>query len=403
MNRVHLSLVGLLLLIAVAGACKKESSEPNSVKAGSQPSATPAPSAHADEEEHSALPRKVRLPASVVADAKIKTAPVQRELLAATLALPGEIAADPDRSARLSTPVPGRLVHVSFKEGAVVKKGDVLALVRIPELAKLRAANAATGAKAASARANAGRLEALLAKGLTSTQEAMSAKADADALDAETGALAEQIRVLGIGAGDARGGSELALRAPLSGTVVARSAIVGQPVSADETIATITDLSEVWFVGRVFEKDLRRLREGARADVELNAQPDEHFAGSVEYIGQQIDPSARTVTARIPLTNRDKLLRIGLFGTARVATGETEKRAPTLVVPLTAIVEIAGKQVVFVRHADGDYEIHDVVLGESALGKIEIASGLREGELVVVEGAFTLKSVVLKSTLTEEE
>lgn len=292
------------------------------------------------------------------------------------------------------------MVDVRFKEGSTIKKGDVLAVVRVPEIGKVRAAYNATTAKAAAARANAERLGSLGEKGLASKQESVSSKAEADALEAEARALNEQLGALGMGS--AGGGSELVLRAPVSGIVVTRDALVGQPITAEQTIALIADLSEAWFLGRVFEKDLGRLKLGAKADVQLNAYPKERFDGSVEYLGRQIDPVARTVTARIRLTNRGDLLRIGLFGAARVST-EEEGKGAVLVVPRTAVTEVAGKPVAFVRHADDDFELHDVILGESSLGKVEIVNGLREGEQVVVEGVFTLKSAVLRGTIAEEE
>ncbi len=388
----------LMLSAALLLACSKRGTK-DATKNVDGPG--PAASAHADEPEHEGLPKRVRLTQKVIAAAKIVTAPVAKEVLSTTLSLPGEVAADPDRSARVATPLAGRLVSVKFKEGSDVRKGDALAMVRIPELGKVRGALASTSAKAASARTNADRLSVLAEKGLAAKQEAVHAKAEADALDAEANALREQLGALGLGAGG--GGSELVLRAPVSGVVVTREAVVGQPITAEQTIAMIADLKEVWFLGRVFEKDLGQVRLGARAEVELNAYPKEHFQGTVEYLGKQIDTVARTVTARVRLTNRNDLLRLGLFGAARISVDDDPKKTPVLVVPRTALAEIGGKPVVFVRHADNDFELHHVVLGEAALGKVEIVSGLREGEQAVVEGVFTLKSVVLKSTLAEEE
>ena len=199
-------------------------------------------------------------------------------------------------------------------------------------------------------------------------------------------------------------GSELALRAPVGGTVVSRDAVVGQPVGTDHTIASIADLSELWFLARVFEKDLGRLELQAPAEVTLNAYPDERFDGKVEYIGKQIDPVARTVNARIRLTNREDHLRLGLFGTSHVVIkGSTVSNDPVLVVPRSALTEIAGKKVVFVRVAEGEFETHEVSVGEAAAGRVRILAGLREGEQVVVDGAFTVKSVLLRGTIAGED
>ena len=92
-----------------------------------------------------------------------------------------------------------------------------------------------------------------------------------------------------------------------------------------------------------------------------------------------------------------------MFGTARVGTGDESEHQSVLVVPRDAVTEIGGKTVVFVQQTDGDYDVHEVVLGEEALGKVRIVSGLREHELVVVDGVFTLKSAVMKSSFGEAE
>ncbi len=384
----------LLALLLLPLGCKREATTTE------QHEHPPGPSSaeHVDEPQHEALPRKVKLTEAVIRDAKVEVAPASREVLSETLALPGEVAADPDQLARISSPAPGRIEEVRFKEGAPVKKGDVLAIVRVPEIGKVRSAFVATESRAAAARANADRLNDLFTKRLAAEQDALNAKAEADALEVEARSLKEQLGALGAGTS---GVFAISLRAPISGTVLARDAVVGQPVSPDQTLGSIAALDEVWFLGRVFEKDLGRLALGAGAEIRLNAYPKERFSGSVEYVGQQVDTAARAVTARVRLKNRDGLLRIGLFGTAEVAVNSATKDVARLVVPRSAVTEIADKPVVFVREPDGDFELHEVTLGRAAPGKVEILAGLRDGEPVVTDGVFTLKSVVLKGSFAE--
>jgi cobalt-zinc-cadmium efflux system membrane fusion protein len=385
-------------VLSLAGACSRSS-------AGVAEKPAPQVEHEASEDhahQHDALPRRVRLSAAVLAQAGLQTSAVTREQLAVTVSLPGEIVADPDRSAHVASPVSGRIEQVSFREGSVVKKGDLLAVIRVPELGKVRSTHTATLARAKAARANAARLERLVNARLASDQLYLDALAQAEALEVEARAASDQLTALGL-SGAETAPSSLILRAPLSGVVLSRNAVVGQPIAPDTEIAAIVDLSEVWFLGRVFEKDLGRLKPSAKAEVLLNAYPKQTFQGTVEYLGQKVDSVARTVTARVRLTNRDDLLRVGLFGTARVSTEEATGKLAALVVPRGALSEVAGKDVVFVRRAERDFELHDVVLGESAAGKVEVLSGLREGEQVVTEGVFTLKSAVLKATFAEED
>jgi len=96
-------------------------------------------------------------------------------------------------------------------------------------------------------------------------------------------------------------------------------------------------------------------------------------------------------------------VKVGLFGTARVVVGPAEGATRRVVVPLTAVTKVAQRDVVFVRHPDGDFELHPVTVGRSAGGRVEILGGLRVGEQVVVAGVFTLKSAILKGTFGEEE
>jgi membrane fusion protein, heavy metal efflux system len=394
-------LIMLATLAAISGC-----HEPAKPKAEQAPPAKPAEH-HSDEPEHEGLPTRVRLDPQVVRDAHIQAAPVGREALAATIDLPGEVAFDPDKAARVSAWVSGRIEALHFKEGQAVQRGDLLAIIRVPELSKARAAYTASTAKAAAARANAERLKKLAEQRLAAQQELLAAQAEADALAADAEAAAAQLSTLGFGAHDSKaaGSSQLQLRAPIAGDIVTRDAVIGQTVDPEHVIATIADMRELWFLGRVFEKNLGQIHVGARVEVQLNAYPDEKFSGVLDYIGKQVDPSARTVTARIRISNRNELLRIGLFGVARVDVGEHHEvdDKPALVVPRSAVTQIGEQTVVFVQQPDGDFDVHAVVLGDGALGKVQVLSGLRDGERIVTHGAFTLKSAVLKNTFREDE
>jgi cobalt-zinc-cadmium efflux system membrane fusion protein len=382
---------GAVALVLMSAGCKKA--------ADVEPEKTEN---HHDDEGHEALPRQVSLSDEAAARAGIKTAPVRRVSLASTLALTGELVAEPDRTARVSSATGGRLEQVLFNEGSVVKRGDVMATVRVPDVGRLRGAFAAATSRARAARANAERLTALKASGLGTEQAVIDAEADARAQDAEVRALGDQLSAIGVNA-DSGAGFLVALRAPISGVVVARDAVIGQPVTAELVLASIVDLSELWFLGRVFEKDLAKLHPGEKAELELNAYPGEHFHGVVDYVSQQIDPMARTLTARIRVPNADLRLRLGLFGRAHVELADGREATPQLVVPRDAIADIGGKSVVFVRAADGDFVMHEVTVGDSAMDDVQLLSGVSEGELVATSGVFTLKSLLLKSTLAEEE
>lgn len=361
--------------------------------------------AHQDEpQRHEELPSRVKLTPQVQRDAHLRTAPAVLKALPATVELTGEVSADPDRSARITARVAGRVVEVRVKEGARVKAGQVLAVLESSEAARARAAFVAAQARAGAAHKNAERLASLLADGLAAGQEVQGAQAEARSLQAEAAAHERALLTLGVPTDQlGQGGARVELRAPLAGVVVARSAVVGQTVSAEHALCEIVDLSRAYFLGRLFEKNLSRVHSGAVAEVRLNAYPGEVFLGAVEAIGTQLDPAARTVIARVLIADREERLKVGLFGTARVVSTEPAEQAPRLVVPLSALTRIAERDVVFVRQPDDDFEVHPVVVGRTAAGQAEILSGLRADEQVVVEGLFTLKSAVLKSTFGEED
>jgi cobalt-zinc-cadmium efflux system membrane fusion protein len=384
-----------LLLVGFLASCRKaEPEKPPEKGAVAQPK-------HADEKQHEDLPRMVKLTPEVVREAKVRTESARKQRLAATVELSGQIVANPEALAMLGARTTGRVLRALVREGDRVRAGQTVALISSSEVAKLRGEHAAMQARAASARENAARLRELFLQRLGSEQEAVTAEAEATAVEAERDASARTLRGLGAPAGSGQDSSLVPLVTPIAGTVVQLDAAAGQMIEPTHTVATVADLSRVWFQAQVFEKDLARIVEGAPAEVRLNGYPEHVFTARVTRLSGQVDPQARTVMARIALNAADNRLRLGLFGSARVSVPSGDQ-AEVLAVPLSAVTDLGERKAVFVRHPDGDFELHEVRVGAGAGGMVEILSGLEAGEQVVVSGVHTLKSAVLKGTMEEE-
>ncbi len=356
---------------------------------------------HGEGHGHDELPTRVELSERVITEAGIVAEPAKRQVVAPVLIATGHVEADPGRSAQVPAKVAGVIEDVLFREGDIVKEGAILATVRAPGLGGLRADLASLQARAVSAQSNQTRLETLSQRGMASQQELAAARAEATALDAEGRAAKQRLQALGL---SSKGNATVfSLRAPIAGSVTHRAVLPGQAVTPESSVATIVSIDRAWFVARIFEHMLAKVRVGAVAEVQLNAYPDHPFLGTIEHLAATVDAEAQTVVARIPIENREDILRIGLFGSARIAT--TDPRAeptPVLAVSRDSVIDVAGKPAVFVRGEGGSFELHEVVLGASGPGVVEILSGLREGEFVVTRGAWTLKSVLLKGTFGED-
>ena len=191
--------------------------------------------------------------------------------------------------------------------------------------------------------------------------------------------------------------SELAVPAPTSGTITARNINAGEVVEANKELMQITDLSSVWVIAQVFERDLARLRVGTGANITSDAFPNRIFRGRVTYIDPQLDEATRTAKARVEIANPVRELKIGMY--VRVAfgsLGNAERTVP--VVPTTAVQNINDQQIIFVPTSDPNvFELRPVRLGPESEGRYQILEGLTVGDKVVTNGSFPLRAEWLKT------
>ena len=191
--------------------------------------------------------------------------------------------------------------------------------------------------------------------------------------------------------------SELTVPAPISGTVTARSVNNGEVVDANKELMRITDLSSVWVIAQVYERDIARLRVGSGASVTSDAFPDNIFRGTITYIDPQLDEATRTGKVRVELANPGRALKIGMYVRAAFgALGDAERTAP--VVPAAAVQNVAGQQVVFLPTNDPNvFAMRPVRLGPESEGRYIVHEGLTVGDRVVTNGSFMLRAEYLKT------
>ena len=202
------------------------------------------------------------------------------------------------------------------------------------------------------------------------------------------------------GTADAGGGARATLRAPFAGTVLDVQAVAGETVSPERELATVADLSTVWILGDVYERDLAAVAEGREARVVTDAYPDEPLSCRVTYVSDALDPQSRTAKVRCEAKNPNGRLRLQMFARMEIAAGASRD---VLTIPRNAIQQIDGETSVFVRTGDTSFERRAVRLGATTDEWAEVMSGVKAGERVVTTGAVMLKSRLKVSEFAESE
>ena len=191
--------------------------------------------------------------------------------------------------------------------------------------------------------------------------------------------------------------AELVVPAPVSGTITGRTVNSGEVIDANKEILRITDLSSVWVIAQVFERDAAGLQVGGPVTITSDALPDRVFRGQIAYIDPQLDEATRTAKVRVELGNPGGILKIGMY--VRVALSGPQTGGRTMpVVPVAAVQTINDQQMVFAATADPNtFELRPVRLGSTSDGRVPVLEGLTQGERVVTNGSFMLRAEWLKS------
>ena len=392
----YLTGVACALFVLLVGCGRGSSSE--------QAAGKPAPAEHKAEgakAEHHEDEGVVELSPEAMKRADIRVESVGTRSSAQVLVAPAELQPNADRIARVGPRVSGRIAHVMVPLGANVRAGQPLATIRSPEAAEATATLDSARAAENLARRSLARERELFEKKVSAQREVIEAEAALASAEAAVRSAEARLAAKGFSApsGNTQGSAPIVtVTSPIAGTVIERTAAADAPVGPDSVLFTIADLSSLWLTVRVPETNVAAIRRGQTVSVVVGGMPDRPVEGRVEYIAPIVSAETRTVDVRVQVPNKNRDLRPGASASARFdlpnapeANGEAR-----VLVPRAAVQELNQATVVFVPSGENKFKAQPVTLGSSFGNQVEVLSGVKAGDRIVVQGAFTLKAQAVR-------
>lgn len=325
-----------------------------------------------------------------IVDAKKATWPVD-------VTTTGTVDWDADHTTQAITQVNGPISRILVDLGAAVKAGDPLLYVSSPDVANAISAYRKARNREQLSKRVVDRQKELLDRGAVALKDYENNVADYNDATTDVQNSLQALKIFGITRQEIDDAEqqgkpitpELAVRAPIGGTIVQKLVSPGQLIQAGMTACfTLSETSTVWVQGHIFDHDLPSIKVGDEVE-ETNAGFDKSFRGRIAYIGALLDPATRTTPVRIVTQNPQGLLKKDMFVSAVVHTGT---RSNIIVVPAAAVLRDAQNEpLVYVQVEPGKFAQRPVTVGAFRGGEIEISSGLQEGEKAVADGSLFLQ------------
>jgi cobalt-zinc-cadmium efflux system membrane fusion protein len=341
-------------------------------------------------------PGLLRLTPEELARTAIEVAPVARGQLLLPREFTATVQPNQNELADVTALIRGRVVKVHVDVGQDVKKDALLALLHSTDLGVAEGAYLKAAARLHEAELAYERARGLYEQKIVSLAELQRREATLKTVQAEAREMQNRLELFGVPQQEIERldreqtiKADVPLRAPFDGRVIMRNITRGEVVETEQKLFTVADLSDLWVVGNVPEKDVQFIRKDQKVDVIVSAYPHAIVPGTITYIGDVLDPATRTMRLRVTVLNPDRLLKPEMFATVRVYVASD---SDVLTVPLAAVQNGPNGKVVFVRRGTSDFEVRMVKLGEEQGEIVTVLDGVTVGEQVVTKGSFVLKS-----------
>jgi cobalt-zinc-cadmium efflux system membrane fusion protein len=346
---------------------------------------------------------EIVLSPEAVARAGIKTAKAEVVEAQTTIQLPGTVMADAYREVKVVPLVGGMVIKVHVELGTTVKRGSPLATLFSTELAEAQTKYLSMQAMLIADHQKLQRTQQLVEIGAASRQELEEVTAVHASHATEVEAARQRLLLLGLSRAQVEAlknpsqvVADVTVPAPIAGVITSRMTNLGQVVSMGQELFVVTDLSQVWVIGDLYEQDFQTVQVGSDATMTTPAYPGLTLHGRVSYMDPRVEPQTRTAKIRVEVPNPQGQLRLGMYMTVAFTTRGSER---LVMVPRIAVQAIGERQVVFIPDSDeeGKFVLRTVQVGPSRGEFVTLRSGVAPGESVVTEGSFFLRAELLRN------
>ncbi|MDH4301104.1 MAG: efflux RND transporter periplasmic adaptor subunit [Nitrospira sp.] len=367
-------------ILATGVACENKPVETSTVKPGAL-------------SEQSGL---LRLTPEELSRMQLELVPVTQGQLLSHREFPATVQANQNELAEVTALIRGRVVKVHVDVGQDVKKGALLAMLHSVDLGVAEGDYLKAGARLHEAELAHLRAKDLYENKAVSLAELQKREAAMKTARAEVREAQNRLQLLGVPTDEINRldreltiKADMPLRAPFDGRVITRNITRGEVVETEQKLFTVANLTNVWVIGNVPEKDVRFIRKDQKVSVVLAAYPHAIFSGTITYVGDVLDSATRTMSLRVTVPNPDRLLKPEMFAIISVlATSSPD----VLSVPLAAVQDGPLGKTVFVQRESGVFEPRTVKLGNEEGDVVRVLEGVKAGEQVATRGSFALKS-----------
>lgn len=319
----------------------------------------------------------------------IQTARVESKTVSSEMIIPASIQPDPSLVVHVFAPVSGRLIALRVKPGDAVRSGQALATIQSSDAAG--ALSDFQKAKAAAEHSDSAlrRASLLYDHEVISQKDLEDAKAQAASDNSELARTRQRLHMLGLN--ETTASDQVTVVATRSGVVTETTSAPGEmskSLDASNPLLTIADLTSIWVVGNVYEKDLSLTPSGLFVRITLDAYPGETWQGKISRISDVVDPNTHTLKLRIVLNNPARKLKPDMFAAIHVL----HPAAKVAVIPTSALLHEGNQAFVMVQKGEDKFEKRPVQVQESNPENTLVLSGLQAGETVVSSGADLVRN-----------